>query len=109
MAAGRRDRIVTIQSLSVVDDNMGGRVETWTDERDERASYNPGTGSERRIAGQEQSSLGATFGFHFNSLTSAIEPQGYRLQFEGAFWDIHSAVEIGRGRAVEVIAKRRVS
>lgn len=106
---GQLDRRVQIQVLSTTKDAYGGDVETWTTVRTESAKYNPGSGTERRIALQEQSELAATFTFHYSTLTKSMTPQSHRIVFDGGEWDIHSVVETMRGRWIEVVAKRRMA
>lgn len=106
---GDMDRRVVIQARSVTENAFGEEVESWADVRTESASYSPGSGAERRISAQERSEHPATFVFHSNALTKAMTPQSHRLTFDGGIWDIHSNVEIGRGRKRSIIAIRRVS
>lgn len=106
---GNMDRRVSIEARSVTENSFGEAIESWAEVRKESASYSPGSGAERRISAQEQASHPATFVFHSNTLTSAMTPQSHRLVFDGGTWDIHSNVEIGRGRKRSVIATRRVS
>ena len=106
---GNLDRRVAIQSRTVSENAFGEPVDTWATVRIESASYQPGSGAERRISAQEQASHPATFIFHSSTLTKAITPQSHRLSFDGSTWDIESNVEHGRGRYRSIIATRRVS
>lgn len=106
---GGMDRRVVIQSYTISENSFGEPVASWSNVRTESASYSPGSGAERRISAQEQASHPATFIFHSNTLTKTMTPQSHRLSFDGGIWDIHSNVEIGRGRKRSIIAVRRVS
>lgn len=101
-----KDRRVTIQARAVVEDSFGGRNPQWSTVRTESARYHPGSGAERRITGREVSSHPATFTFRASTLTKQMAPNSHRLEFDGAYWDIISAVADGRGRDIEVLATR---
>lgn len=109
MKIGNLDRRVTIQNHTDSRDAFGGITKGWTAVRTESAHYNPGTGSERRIAGQEQSSLAATFTFHSSILTRSISPESHRLSFDGGIWDIISTAALDRNRYIAIDARRRTS
>lgn len=106
---GKLDRRVKIQSRSVGENDFGEPVDNWADVRTESASYEPGSGAERRISAQERSEHPATFIFHSSALTEAMTPQSHRLSFDGHFWDIQSNIEMKRGRYRSIIANRRAS
>src|SRR3546814_5908084 len=72
-------------------DLYGHGEKTWTDYCTEWAAVNFGTGQERREAAQESASVSATFHVLRNSKTAALTVQD-RISFEGAVWDITSAV-----------------
>lgn len=101
MKAGQRDQLILIQRKTTTEDDYGGEVEAWTDHAQEFAEYKPGTGAERRQAAQESASLVATFRVLDNPKTRAVTPGAHRISYDGAFWDITSAVRLGRdGREI---------
>jgi len=101
-----KDRRVIIQARAIVEDAFGGANPDWSTVRTESARYYPGTGAERRISGREVSSHPATFTFRSSELTRTLAPNTHRLEFDGSYWDIISAVDDGRGRDIEVLATR---
>ena len=104
MKAGPRDERILIQTKTTTEDDYGGEVETWTDYAAEFAEYKPGTGQERREAAQESASLVATFRVLDNPKTRSVAPGTHRISYDGAFWDITSAVRLGRdGREITAI------
>jgi SPP1 family predicted phage head-tail adaptor len=104
MKAGQRDQLILIQHKTATEDDYGSEVEAWTDHAQEFAEYKPGTGAERRQAAQESASLAATFRVLDNPKTRAVTPGEYRISYDGAFWDITSAVRLGRdGRELTAV------
>src|SRR3546814_7048096 len=78
-------------ALPISTDDYCHGEKTWTDYCTEWAAVNFGTGQERREAAQESASVSATFHVLRNSKTAALTVQD-RISFEGAVWDITSAV-----------------
>ena len=104
MKAGPRDQRITIQRKTATEDPYGGEVETWTNHAQEFAEYKPGTGQERRQAAQESASLVATFRVLDNPKTREVTPGQFRISYDGAAWDITSAVRLGRdGREITAV------
>lgn len=106
---GRLDRRITIQKRTVTTDAYNAQEEHWKDIRRESAAYNPGSGSERRIAAQETGEMAATFTVHASALTKAINPADYRIEFDCAIWDIIATAAPDRGRMIEITARRRTT
>src|SRR3546814_6494216 len=86
-----RNRKIIIERFTATTDDYGHGEKTWTDYCTEWAAVNFGTGQERREAAQESASVSATFHVLRNSKTAALTVQD-RISFEGAVWDITSAV-----------------
>src|SRR3546814_10196991 len=89
-------------------DLYGHGEKTWTDYCTEWAAVNFGTGQERREAAQESASVSATFHVLRNSKTAALTVQD-RISFEGAVWDITSAVpsrEFNAGMDITAVRAR---
>lgn len=107
MTAGKYDRRVTVQALSITEDAFGGAVNGWANLTTVWAEYLPGTGGERRVAAaQEQGQMPATFNIRYSSATAAIKPQTHRISFDGSYWDIESIAETERRKSLSIIARR---
>lgn len=107
MPAGKFDRRIVVQALSVTEDTFGGVVNGWATLATVWAQYLPGTGGERRVAAaQEQGQMPATFNIRYSSATSAIKPQSHRISFDGSTWDIESIAETERRKELSIVARR---
>ena len=91
MTAGARNRKVMFQRYETVEDPFGGETKEWADYEPEWANVVYGSGSERREAAQEAGSLTATFYVLRNAKTQALTVKD-RVSYDGATWDITSAV-----------------
>jgi len=105
MASGKMNERVKVYRSSVTQNEMKEAVTVWPQSEDKTlwAEINRGSGAERRVgAAQEQANLPATVSLRYNSYTSQIGPEGYRLEFDGLVWDIESAAE-GKRRNREMV------
>ncbi|MEV4934602.1 phage head closure protein [Sphingobium sp. LSP13-1-1.1] len=106
LAAGRRNKRITIEARATADDGYGGSIETWTPFSRPWVSVYYGSGSEQRAAAQEGGSQAASFEMLSNSKTRAISVIEHRIQFDGGIWDITAKQELGANEGIRVTAIR---
>lgn len=105
MRAGERNYRITFQRKTVVEDTMGGDIETWTDFATAYAGVLFNKGSERRATAQEGAAAAATFVVPANTKTRTIGVTD-RISFDGSYWDIVSAIpsrQFNTEREIEAI------
>jgi head-tail adaptor len=105
---GERDRIITIQELSVsVDPTSGEPLESWSTLIDNvPASKGDIRGMERFIANQESSAFDARFEFSYRldmDPDLVDVPATRRIVYQNRVHDIVSAQEIGRREGIECL------
>lgn len=106
MTAGRRNRKIVIQKAGApVDDGYNTVPGGWADFATVFAEVRFSKGSERRAAAQEQASAAATF---LVLETPAMQQVSVadRIVFDGANWDIVSAIpsqRLGRHREIDAV------
>ena len=105
MKAGPRNRRLVFQRKTVIIDDYGGEIETWTDYAIIWGGVVWGTGAERREAAQLSASQPATFRVLADSDTLALSVQD-RISLAGGLWNITSVVPLGLNEGVEVTAVR---
>jgi head-tail adaptor len=103
-ASGRRDREIIVERATVTKSPMGAERPSWTEHCRAMAEVRWGSGAERRAAAQERATVPATFRVLRSPSTASITPED-RIQFEGAAWDITSAVPWGR-HEIDITATR---
>lgn len=103
--AGRLNKRVVFQKLSIETDAAGGETELFGSPFSVWADVRYGTGAERRNAAQEQGSQTATFLVRRWAQTEAATVRD-RIIHDGAAWDIQSRVPIGNNAAYEFTAVR---
>lgn len=108
MRAGPRNRRIVFQRKTVIEDDYGEEIETWTDYAILLAHVIWGTGAERREAAQLSASQPATFRVLADSKTLALNVQD-RIRFAGGLWNITSVVPLGLNEGMEVTAIRAVA
>lgn len=104
MTAGRRDRLVTLQSATATQDEYGEEVSTWEAVGTEWAAVFYGKGDERRQAAMEQGQQAATFQVLSNEVTRAVSIRD-RIVLEGDNWDIVGIAPMDRAM-IEFTATR---
>lgn len=87
MTAGKRDRLITLQSYTATQDDYGGEVQAWTDLGQEWAQVVYGNGVEQRQAAMEGGELPASFLVPDNAMTRAVQVKD-RISFDEGLWDI---------------------
>lgn len=91
------DRQIVVERKTVVLDDYGGEIETWTEICRPWAQIAYGSGSERRVAAQESAAQSASFRIRANPVANGIRPTD-RIVFDGTIWDIAGNVPFGRDR-----------
>lgn len=90
---GRRDKLVTLQTPTMVEDDYGGETPSWgpiggaAEPTKEWAAVFYGKGDERRQAAIEQGRQPATFQVLSNTLTRAVKLED-RIVHNSSNWDI---------------------
>lgn len=105
MKAGPRNRKLVFQRKTVIIDDYGEEIATWTDYAIVWAGVIWGTGAERREAAQLSASQPATFRVLADSETLALSVED-RISFAGGLWNITSVVPLGLNEGLEVTAVR---
>ena len=95
VGAGKRDRKIVFERATTAQDDYGEEVSIWAKWCGAFAVVRFGNSAERRQAAAEQASQAATFRVLATAKTRAVTPL-YRIQFDGAAWDIEGIAPIGR-------------
>jgi SPP1 family predicted phage head-tail adaptor len=103
MDAGKLDRRITIQGVSLADDGYGGQVETWSTVATPWAQFLPGGGNEKFASAQVYAETQARFRIRWRA---GITPTN-RVVFDGKTWDVLAVDEIGRREGLELRVKAR--
>lgn len=106
MQAGKLDRRVTLQSVTVTRDAYNAPAVTWADVATVWASYQPVSDGERFRAGERAAEISARFQIRYSSQVKAVSPV-WRLTFEGRVYEINHVKEIGRREGLEITAVAR--
>lgn len=107
MNPAKLNRRVAIDSEAITEDSFGGEVKTFGEVGTRAAGIYYGTGRERREAAQESAVQTATIETRLDSLTRIIKPRTHQFRFDGASWDIVSAVFEPRQGEAKFEAMRR--
>ena len=107
MDPGRRQHLIVIERASRIDDGYTQTLdwENATEVARPWVSGEYGCGAERREAAQERADQTATFKADWNPTLEGVVPTD-RLTFDGAAWDITSAVTVGLNRERHLTAVR---
>lgn len=109
MNAGERDKLIKIERINedggtTAENGFGEKIENWTLLERSWAGMIWGKGIERRQAGREAASAPATF-FVLSTIKTRTVTPADRIIYDGAIWDISSAVPRGRAQ-IEITATR---
>lgn len=102
MNPGKRNRRVTIQTLTVTQDSHGGQVKTWADVVTVDAEVVPLSGRELIAAAQVMPQAQVKFRMNYRS---SLDEKA-RLVYDGKDYDILHIAELGRRVGMEILAKR---
>lgn len=103
-SAGHLDRRVTIQMVSLIEDPVGGRSETWAEGETVWAKFLPMSDGEKFRGGLVLADRLGWFTVRSSGITRAIK-RGDRLVCDGTTWDVVAIKEIGRQRFLEFTAR----
>lgn len=102
-----RNRLITFERATNVDDDYGGETPTWAPYAQAYAEVLFGTGQERREAAQETGSQAATFKCLWSPTLDGVKLTD-RIQFDAGAWDITSRAPIGLNKELHFTATRNV-
>lgn len=103
MKAGLRDRRITIERKTATQNTYGEEIVTWAELTTVWAQVLPVTGRESYTEDQFQSFADTKFNVLYSNTTRTLTTED-RVQYRGRTFDIVSVNEIGRLRAVEILA-----
>lgn len=106
MEAGKLDRRITLQRVTITRDEYNAPVETWADLTTVWASYEPVSDGERFRAGERAAEISARFQIRYSSAVKDVTPVD-RLTFDGKPYAITHVKEIGRRVGLELTATGR--
>lgn len=101
LRAGRKDRKIVIERLTIIQDAIGTPTETWATYKTVWAEYIPVSGRESLAFDHLTSSEIARFIIHY---ISSITIQD-RISFDGKSWHVRYLRELGRNRELEISAE----
>jgi head-tail adaptor len=98
-AAGRLDRLVTIEQLTIVQGETGEEEETWTFWQHAYMAMKDTRAQERNEAGQVLAVVTTTWASHW---IEGMKYKTVRLNYEGVIYNITSIAELGRRSGLEI-------
>jgi SPP1 family predicted phage head-tail adaptor len=105
LAAGRRDRRVTIERATTAGDSHGEDVETWAPVATRWAAVTPAPGTERFASAERAAEAPMRFVFRYE--TGLVTVEDRILHEDGRRYYVASVTEIGRREGLEVLATAR--
>jgi SPP1 family predicted phage head-tail adaptor len=105
MNAGRFDRRLIVQTRTLSQDSLAGRVETWTDTANIWAERMPKSASETEAADSERQV--ATEQFRIRHM--AIDATDNRIIYRAEVYQILGVTESGGRRAYLILETRKLS
>lgn len=102
-AAGRRDRRIVVERLTVMQGSTGAAVESWSTLATLWAEARLPTGREAELAGQVAATVDRVFVVLWRD---DIEPK-QRIRFDGQVYDVVSVAEMGRREGLTIGATVR--
>lgn len=103
MKAGPRDRLISIERATRVQDGYGEEIETWAEAFKEWARVFYGRGNERREAAADRAEMLATFAVLANNNSRGITARD-RIAYDGMIWNIDGIAPVTRGE-IEITAR----
>jgi SPP1 family predicted phage head-tail adaptor len=101
--SGRLDRRLTLQRRTLIENDYGEAVETWTDLATVWAEKIPVRGAERYAAMQTVAEVDCKFRIRYRRGVTPLD----RVVCEGITYDVQGVLEIGRREGLEILAKGR--
>jgi SPP1 family predicted phage head-tail adaptor len=102
MTAGKRDRLISIERSTLVQNEYGEEIETWAEAFKEWARVFYGKGNERREAAADRSEMPITFAALSNGNSRTITARN-RIRYDGLIWNIEGVAPVTRGE-IEITA-----
>jgi SPP1 family predicted phage head-tail adaptor len=103
MRSGRLDRRLTLQRRTLIENDYGEAVETWTTLATVWAEKIPVRGSERYASMQTVAEVEERFKIRYRKGLTPLD----RVVCEGITYDVLGVLEIGRREGWEILAKGR--
>ena len=103
MEAGRLDRRVMIEQVSLANDTFGDPIETWSVLDTVWADVRPVRGKELFAGQQFQAKADTRFRMRYRTNLDAT----MRLRYRGDLYSIVSILELGRQEGLEILAFAR--
>jgi SPP1 family predicted phage head-tail adaptor len=101
--SGRLDRRLTLQRRTLIENDYGEPVETWTDLATVWAEKIPVRGAERYAAMQTVAEVEERFKIRYRKGLTPLD----RVVCAGTTYDVKGVLEIGRREGWEILAKGR--
>lgn len=102
MRAGKLDRVITLQSRTLIKDAEGNTTEVFADLAEVRASRRDTLGSERVASGAEVATADSVFRIRWRADVDTIT----RLTEGDLVWDILATAELGRREGLDLTCRR---
>jgi len=103
LAAGRLDRKIAIERFGAVEDEHGDRVESWAPLANVSAEVVPAPGGERYSSSENAATALTRFTIRWSTTVADVNPKD-RIGYGGRFYNIKSAIELGRRVGIEILA-----
>jgi head-tail adaptor len=101
-AAGRLDRLVTIEQLTIVQGETGEEEETWTPWQQAYMAMKDTRAEERIEADQVLAVVTTTWMSHW---IEGMKYKTVRLVYDGVIYDLTGIAELGRRSGMELTSK----
>jgi SPP1 family predicted phage head-tail adaptor len=106
LQAGKMDRRITIQRVTLTYDALNNPVETWAALATVWASKLDYIGSENVAAREVGAQMTTAFRIRWSNKVSDVNPKD-RLSYDSKTWNIENVKEIGRKEGLEISAIAR--
>lgn len=106
MKATGRNRLITIERATTVQDEFGEPIETWATLLEVFAEAVPVSDGEKVAAAEVSATISMRFRVLYSSTIADVNPKD-RISFDGRDYDIWGVKEIGRREGLEITAAAR--
>ena len=103
----RFDRRITIQRKTTTQNDLGEKVETWSDLVTVLAARRDVSDSERIAAAEVSATITTRFQIRWSTNVQDVNPGGHRILFGDRLYDIAAVKEVGRREGIEITAAAR--
>jgi SPP1 family predicted phage head-tail adaptor len=104
---GRLDRQITLQSVSVVQDDLGQPIETWTNVATVWAERESQSATKRFAAQQRFAEVDIVWRIRWYPWAPDVRPDTHRVVYQGRPFNVLGAVELGRKEGLHIATKAR--